>query len=138
MKKLILSSIIMTIAILALMAFTFPSESSFGKNMNPPQEKVAPDFPEAVHQVLETSCFDCHGPASTNTKALAKMNLEKWGNMSDAKKIGKMEAIKEVLDKGDMPPAKYTAKFPDRAPGQEQKDIINKWVTEESAKLMGK
>ena len=137
MKKLILSGIVL-IAALAVMAFTYPTVRLSASNINPPQEKVAPDFPEAVQKIFETSCFDCHGPASSNAKAKSKLNFSKWSDLSDSKKVGKMEAINEVVSKGDMPPAKYISNHPDKAPGQEQKDIINKWATEESAKLMGK
>jgi mono/diheme cytochrome c family protein len=133
MKKQILSTVALFAAILALMAFTYPH----GKNGNPPQDKVVSLFPEDVQKVLETSCFDCHTDAASNTKAKMKLNFSKWGELSDAKKVGKMESINEVVSKGDMPPGKYVTNYPDRAPGKEQKDIISKWVTEESAKLMG-
>jgi hypothetical protein len=138
MKKLIISSILLIAAGLAVMAFTYPSVSVSGKNINPPQEKVVPVFPEAVQKIFETSCFDCHGDASSNTKAKMKLNLTKWSELSDAKKVAKMQDINDEVSKGDMPPGRYIENHPDRAPGKEQKDIINKWMTEESAKLMGK
>jgi hypothetical protein len=137
MKKLILSGIILFAAVLAVMAFTYPAGNPSTNRINPPQEKVAPAFPENVAKVLETSCFDCHSDASSNAKALLKINFSKWNDMSDAKKVGKMQDIKDMVTKGDMPPKKYVTNYPDRAPGQEQKDIIIKWVDEESAKLMG-
>lgn len=137
MKKLILSGIVLFSTVLAVMAFTFPAGNPSTNLINPPQEKVAPAFPENVGKVLETSCFDCHSNTSSNAKALSKINFSKWNDLSDAKKVGKMEAIKDMVTKGDMPPKKYVTNYPDRAPGQEQKDIISKWVTEESARLMG-
>jgi hypothetical protein len=137
MKKLILSGMALIAAVLAVMAFTYPTVRLSVNNVNPPQEKITPLFPEDVQKVFESSCFDCHGAASSNTKAKLKLNLSKWSEMSDAKKVGKMEAINDMLKKGDMPPARFVSKYPDRAPKQEQKEIIYKWVTEESAKLMG-
>jgi hypothetical protein len=138
MKKLIISCIFLIAAGFAVMAFTYPSVSVSGKNSNPPQEKVAPVFPEAVQKIFETSCFDCHSDAASNAKAKMKLNFSKWSDLSDAKKIAKMEDINDEVSKGDMPPGRYVENHPDRAPAQEQKDIINKWMTEESAKLMGK
>jgi len=138
MKKLILSSIVLIAAALAVMAFTYPTVRLSANNVNPPQEKVTPVFPENVQKIFETSCFDCHSDAASNAKAKMKLNFSKWSELSDAKKVGKMEAINEVVSKGDMPPAKYISNNPDRAIGQEQKDIIDKWATDESAKLMGK
>lgn len=132
MKKIILSGIAMSFAMLALMAFTYPRFS----NPNP-QEKPASSFPEDVEKVFQASCYDCHSDAASNAKAKLKLNLSKWDELSDAKKIGKMEKINEVISKGDMPPGKYVEKYPDHAPTPEQKSLIDTWVTEESKKLMG-
>src|SRR5512138_3612592 len=122
MKKPNLPLIVLVIAILAMMAFIYPSGSSVRNNANPPQERVASPFPENIAKILENSCFDCHSDASSNEKAVAKMNLSKWNDLSAAKKVGKLQDIQDMLNKGDMPPAKYVAKYPDRAPSKEQKD----------------
>jgi mono/diheme cytochrome c family protein len=119
---------------LAVMAFTLPSTGT----VNPPQDKASTGLPEDVQKIFETSCFDCHSDAASNVKAKSKLNFSKWSELSDSKKVGKMEAISEVIKSGDMPPGKYIEKNPGAALGQEQKDVINKWITEESAKLMGK
>jgi len=138
MKNRLFSIASMITVVLTVMAFTLPSGRHSNQGINPPQDKAASIFPEDVQKVLETSCFDCHSEAASNAKAKMKLNFSKWSDLSDSKKVGKMEAINEVVSKGDMPPAKYISNHPDKAPGQEQKDIINKWATEESAKLMGK
>lgn len=138
MKKLIIPGIVLFAATLAFMAFNYPVESLTGYSANPPQLLVTPAFPDSVGKILETSCFDCHSDASSNEKARTKINFTKWNNLKDAQKVGKTQDISDVVQKGDMPPAKYTAKFPERALGQEQKDLIIKWAAEESEKLMGK
>jgi hypothetical protein len=135
MKKQILSIVVLFAAFLAVMAFTYPANT--GKTANPPQELVKTFFPQDVQKILETSCYDCHSDAASNAKAKMKLNFSKWGELADAKKVGKMENINEVVKKGDMPPGKYITNNPGAALSQEQKDLINKWVTEESAKLMG-
>jgi hypothetical protein len=137
MKKLIISGFVLFATLLAIMAFTFPGIKTIASTNNPPQEKVVPVFPENVDKILQTSCFDCHSETSSNTKALLKVNFSKWNDLTAAQKVGKMQDIIDILKKGDMPPEKYLAKYPDRAPGQEQKDIIIKWAGEESDKLMG-
>lgn len=137
MKKQTLSFIVSIFAIIAFMAFIYPAKPAENKNANPPQERVKSPFPENIAKLFENSCFDCHSDASSNEKALAKMNLSKWNDLSTAKKVGKLQDIQDILKKGDMPPAKYVAKYPDRAPSQEQKDIIIKWAGEESDRLMG-
>ncbi len=134
MKKTVFTAIAIIAASLALLAFTNSSKTV----TNPPQEKAAAAFPEDVQKILETSCFDCHSDASTNVKSKGKLNFSKWADLSDAKKVGKMEAMGEEIKEGNMPPEKYLSKFPDHALTQEKKDVINKWISEESAKLMGK
>jgi mono/diheme cytochrome c family protein len=133
MKRFIISTFIIIAAALAVTAFSIPS----GQDNNPPQDKAPVLFPEDVQKILETSCYDCHTEASSNAKAKMKLNISKWSEMSDAKKVGKMESISETIKSGEMPPAKYLEKFPEKALTQEQKDIVTKWVTEESNKLMG-
>ena len=136
-KKLNLPAIVLVITVIAMMAFIYPFRSSERINANPPQEKVVSPFPENVVKIFQNCCFDCHGEASSNEKALAKMDLSKWNELSNSKKVGRMQDIIDILKKGDMPPAKYAAKYPDRAPSQEQKDIIIKWAQKESDKLLG-
>ena len=137
MNKLNFPAIVLFFSISALMAFINPSRPSFGSQVNPPQEKVVSPFPQDIAKILENSCFDCHSDASSNEKALAKMNLSKWNDLSAAKKVAKLQDIEDILKKGDMPPAKYVAKYPDRAPSKEQKDVIIKWADSESNKLLG-
>jgi hypothetical protein len=135
MKKPIFSVIVLFTAALSVIAFTFPSGRPAVKKINPPQEKVIPAFPENVAKVLETSCFDSN--SSSNAKALNKINFSKWNDLTAAQKVGKMQDIIDMVKKGDMPPSKYVTNYPERAPGQEQKDIVIKWANEESDKLMG-
>lgn len=132
MRKLIISGIVMSLAVLALMAFNYPSFNSGN-----PQDKPASAFPEDIAKIFETSCYDCHSDAASNAKAKMKLNFTKWDELTDAKKVGKMENINEVVSKGDMPPGKYVENHPERALTADQKSLVGKWVTEESKKLMG-
>jgi hypothetical protein len=137
MKKLSFPVIILVIAVFAMMAFIIPSGPDHSKHSIPPQVRVASPFPENIAKLFENSCFDCHSDISSNEKALEKMNLSKWNDLDNAKKLGKMQDIIDVLTKDKMPPSKYVAKYPDRAPTQEQRDTIIKWAQEESDKLLG-
>lgn len=133
MKKTFFTALVIIAASAAMTAFTYTSVS----NENPPQDKPVAAFPADVQKVLENSCFDCHSDASSNIKAKAKLNLTNWADLSDAKKVGKMEAIKDEISEGKMPPAKYSTNYPDHALTSETKEVLIKWVTDESAKLMG-
>ena len=134
MKKTFLSLLVIVAASAIVMAFTIPS----GKRINPPQEKEQPVFPQEVQAIIDNSCLDCHSLTSSNEKARTKLNFSKWSELSDAKKIAKMEEIKKVVRDGDMPPLKYVNKFPDKALVLEQKNTLYKWIDEESDKLLNK
>jgi hypothetical protein len=138
MKKRLFSVAALVTVVLAVMAFNLPSGHHSNQGINPPQDQAASVFPENVQKIFETSCYDCHSDLGSNAKAKMKVNFSNWSELSDSKKIAKMENINEEISKGDMPPAKYQSNYPDRVPGKEQKEIISKWVTEETAKLMGK
>jgi hypothetical protein len=133
MKKAFFSVILLLAASLALVAFAFPGKT----NSTPSQEQPPALFPEDVQIVLENSCYGCHNDAASNVKAKSKLNFSKWSEYSDAKKVGKMESINDEIKGGKMPPEKFLANYPDKALSQEHKDLIDKWATEESAKLMG-
>lgn len=134
MKKLILPGILFSFVLLALMAFTYPSLNRSGIN---PQDKPESTMTGDVTKFFENHCYDCHSENSSNAKAKLKLNFSNWDEMSDAKKVGKMEKISEVITKGDMPPGKYIEKNPDKKPTDDQKTLISNWATEESKKLMG-
>jgi hypothetical protein len=87
--------------------------------------------------MLETSCYDCHISESSNLKAKGKLNFSKWEEMSDAKKVGKMEDIAKEVSEGKMPPSKYLDKNPSATLSKEQVETIVKWTTDETNKLMG-
>lgn len=132
MKKLVLTSILITGAAVALMSFTFSKVN----NSIPPQEQAQAMFPQEIQKIFETSCFDCHTDTG-NAKAKLKLNFSKWGDLSDAKKVGKIESINDEVQSGKMPTARYISNYPDRALTKEQKELVSKWAAEESAKLMG-
>lgn len=138
MKKKILTPLTFMAAFLVVMAFACSAKiGSSSHKGNPPQEKPDPGFPKNVSKVIETSCFDCHTNASSNIKAKKKLNFSKWNELSDARKIARMDDICSIINKDKMPPSKYLSKYPDRALNAEQKAIVCKWTNDETKKLMG-
>jgi hypothetical protein len=133
MKKTLLPVIIIVATSLAVMAFTYSSNPS----SSAPQLKVIPAFPEGVQKILDVSCTDCHSDASSNDKSKAKLNLTDWSSLSDSKKVGKMQDMLDVINKGEMPPEKYIAKYPEHALTKENKDLLVKYLNDETTKLMG-
>ena len=137
MKRSVLFVIMALAGITAFLSFKGPQEHPESGAAGTVMQEAVQAFPENVSAVFENSCFGCHGPESSNVKAKTKLNFSSWDEMSDAKKVGKIEKIAEVVKGGDMPPAKFLEKYPDRALNQEQKDIIAQWAAAETKKLLG-
>lgn len=133
MKRIIPFMTVGLFAFAAILAFRAPEKKVVP--YHPQDEKAM--FPENISTIFETSCYDCHSEASNNFKAKSKLNLTKWNDLSDAKKVGKMENISEVVKKGDMPPKKYLEKNPAATLDKEKVNAVTGWATEETNKLMG-
>lgn len=137
MKNQILTSIAGFAALLALMAFTYPSGYNLNPNPNPPQDELALGFPEEVTKLLENSCYDCHTNAASNAKAKMKLNFSKWNDLTDSRKVSRLGDICLTLNKGSMPPSRYLSNNPDKALDKEQKELLCKWTEDEINKIMG-
>ena len=134
MKKII-PVLLAGVALVALILSFSRLESRASQNAS--QEMTQTAFPEEIGEILQTSCYDCHISESSNVKAKGKLNFSKWDDYSDAKKVGKLESIAEVVKEGDMPPSRYVDKNPAAAMSAEQKEAVVKWTSDEINKLMG-
>ena len=134
MRKIIPTILVIFAMVALVLSFTRleskPSEGSA-------DEIVEAEFPEEISLMLETSCYDCHISESSNLKAKGKLNFSKWEELSNAKKVGKLESIAEELKEGKMPPSRYLDKKPEAALSKEQAEAILKWTEEETKKIMG-
>jgi len=92
--------------------------------------------PEDVMVILEKSCFDCHTTESKKDKAKNKLNFSTWNELSKAKKVGKLNAICEEVENGDMPTEKYISYYPDSQLNDEQVSALCNWVDSEIENLM--
>ena len=128
MKKTLLLSILPVMAMFLFIAAYEPA---------PAPEELDLGWPEEVMTVLERSCFDCHTSESSNVKAKSKLNFSKWEELKPTKQVGKLDGIRETIEKGDMPPKKYLEKYPDNALSEEEVKMITEWANAEMDKLMG-
>jgi hypothetical protein len=130
MKKLLFVAIL--VSGVALTAFTV-SNSPVA-----PQDKAKLEIgaPEDVTAILDRSCFGCHNNDSQNEKSKAKLNFSKWNDLDNVKKIGALNEIAEVLQKGEMPPEKFLANYPDKKVSKEEGELVTKWVDEYAGTLM--
>jgi hypothetical protein len=94
------------------------------------------EIPEDVLTILSTHCFTCHSTGAKSEDALKKVDFKKWNEYSDVKKVGILNDIKEVAEKGKMPPEKYLNKYPEKALSAEDRERIVEWAGEAAVKLM--
>lgn len=137
MKRTVLFVIIALAGVSAFLSFRGPQDNPHNEAAGPVVQDAAQALPEDVAAIFENTCKGCHSSESSNVKAKTKLNFSNWSEMSDAKKVGKIEKIADVVKAGDMPPAKFLEKYPERALKQEQKDVIAQWAASESKKLLG-
>ncbi len=137
MKRTVILALISVVAF-AIFAALSPSGENNAISTNPPQEEALDlGFPDDVQTFLENTCFPCHTAEAKSAKAKLKLNFSKWADLSDTKKIKKLDKICKTIEGEDMPPKKFIDNYPDRKPTKEDAEMICKWVTEESDKLMG-
>jgi Haem-binding domain len=112
-------------------------ETDFTKIYNTPQN---------IQDLLKTSCYDCH---SNNTNypwyskiqpgawIMAKhinegkeeLNFSTFGNYSGRRKKSKLKSTISQIKDGEMPIASYTLVHRDAKLSEEDKIILNKWLT---------
>lgn len=133
MKQFTLTSLLAIGFGVLLLAFIPPKNELFISKADIPEL----GFPNEVLEIFKTSCFDCHIADAKSSKAKMKLNFSKWENLSNSKKINKLDKISKDVTEGKMPTKKYLKKYPDRKLSQEEIDIVKKWVKTETSKLMG-
>jgi uncharacterized membrane protein len=108
MKKLFLFP---TLAILGLLFFqaTIKTES----DAEIVEYSMAPEMPANVKAVVDQKCYGCHNAESKNDKGKAKLDWDAFEAAKKSKQMATMGKITEVLESGDMPPAKYLENKPE-------------------------
>ncbi len=85
--------------------------------------------------VIETKCLGCHSPSGKNDKAKEKFQWEKLQNMNAADAMAMLDELLEVLDEGEMPPAKMLEKYPNMKLTDEENTKLHQWAETALAKL---
>jgi hypothetical protein len=97
----------------------------------------AGEMPEKVKAAIDKSCFGCHNTASSG-KAKEKLDFSTLNTLSKAVQIAKYRGISETIQKGMMPPKKFTDNNPDKKLTAEEIKLIPKWADKEIKKLLKK
>ena len=89
-----------------------------------------------VKPIIDAKCLGCHSADSKNEKAKEKLI---WANLSamDKKAVAAvMDEVVEVMEKGEMPPAKFLERFPDKKLTEKETKSIRKWADKTASKMM--
>lgn len=89
-----------------------------------------------VKPIIDAKCLGCHSADSKNEKAKEKLI---WANLStmDKKSVAAaMDEVVEVMEKGEMPPAKFLERFPDKKLTEKETKSIRKWADKTASKML--
>ena len=118
---------------------------------NPPVT-AAISAPDAVQEVLENSCYDCHSnltkwpwysrvaPASWLVyrdvkKGRDELNFSEWGDYSDRRRNHKLEELEEKVSSKEMPLEMYLPFHPEAALSVTAAETLVEWSRAERAAL---
>jgi hypothetical protein len=129
MKKLLLFSIV-TFGSLLFMNFNRVQSNDF----KPVNNKY--EVPENIQAIIDKSCFGCHNSDSKNEKGKKKLSWDLMKNGYKTHKIiAKLGEIEEVLQKDEMPPEKFLAKYPDKKLSDKDRQSMIDWARETAKKM---
>ena len=119
---------------LSVPSFTLKNYSSVMPN---PGNDAAFEIPGDVQTIIDNSCYDCHNSESSSTKGKMKLNFDKMPDMKTGKLVGKLGKISKAATKGNMPPEKFLAKYPDRKLSKDETEKLVSWADELALKFGG-
>ncbi|MBC6368862.1 heme-binding domain-containing protein [Algoriphagus sp. AK58] len=124
MKKLAILPIAALIGLLFLQANPKP-EADTVLAFHP----EAPALPAEVKAIVQQKCYGCHNANSKNEKGKAKLDWDALEAAKKSKALASMGKIKETLEEGSMPPAKFLESNPDKKLTAEEAATLMQWST---------
>ena len=113
------------VILLIFCAFAFSSGKS-APSSNSVLKADSSAIPPAVHNIMVTSCFACHGEGGKGM-ALAHVKMAELGTYSPEKLAAKAEAMCKMVTKGKMPPSGFLKEHPEAKLTPEQITTICNW-----------
>ena len=108
MKKLSLLPVAAVVGLLFFQGTTKPEVENY-----PIHPAFAPDMPANIKAIVDQKCYGCHNAESKNEKGKAKLDWDAFEASKKSKQMAAKGKINEVLEKGDMPPAKFLEMRPE-------------------------
>ena len=97
------------------------------KSENESIDLMTYEIPDEINSIFLNSCIMCHNDEAKNEKAKKKLMLDEISSMSKSKLISKLSKISKAVSSGDMPPEKFTSKYPDKKLSEEDKNTLIAW-----------
>ncbi|MBL7851115.1 MAG: heme-binding domain-containing protein [Cyclobacteriaceae bacterium] len=89
-----------------------------------------------VKPIIDAKCLGCHSADSKNDKAKEKLI---WANLSTMDKkaaASTLDEVVEVIEKGEMPPAKFLERYPDKKLTEKEAKSLRKWADKSASKML--
>ncbi len=122
MKKLLFLPVAGMIGLLFFQATQKPEEEIY-----PELLAMAPDMPAKVKAVVDQKCYGCHNADSKNEKGKAKLDWDAFQSSKKSKQLATKGKIREVLEKGEMPPKKFLENKPEGKLSEEDLATLMEW-----------
>jgi uncharacterized membrane protein len=125
--------LLLKITLAFLLALGFWGRQPIGQD---PQTDNGFAMDAKVKPIIDAKCLGCHSADSKNEKAKEKLI---WANLSTMEKKGvasAMDEVLEVLEKGEMPPAKFLERYPDKKLTAKETKALRKWADKTADKML--
>ena len=94
-------------------------------------------YPMDVMTIITNKCLGCHSPSGRSDKAKEKLMWVQLQYMEPADLVAKMDEIQEVLEKGEMPPARMLERMPNMKLTDDEVALLKEWAESTSTAAMG-
>jgi mono/diheme cytochrome c family protein len=92
-------------------------------------------YPENVMAIIDAKCMGCHKPDAKSEKGRDALQWEMLPKMANDSLSHALNEILEVLEEGEMPPAKAIERFPNLKLTDEEITALTSWAESELDKL---
>ena len=123
MKKLLLFC---AAVLLSSFFYSFTMENANVRSTVLPSD-VQYSVPSDVKTIIDKSCFECHN-SDGRTAGKMKLKFDEMQDMKNEKQVSKLLKIVKVMEKGKMPPKKFSEDLPDKVPTQEEINKLINWA----------
>jgi cytochrome c551/c552 len=129
MKKLSLLPMAAVVGLLFFQGTTKPEVETY-----PIHPALSPEMPANIKTIVEQKCYGCHNAESKNEKGKAKLDWDAFEASKKSKQMATKGKISEVLEKGDMPPAKFLEMKPEGKLSEAELATLLEWSASKKKK----